>query len=209
MSIARSLLVALPLAAGCFPTMPVYTPPPAYNPPSQQAAMATNLPPGYETVPAGASLDPEHPERDPWLVRTAVSALDGSTNVYAGKSSASYGDHWGQRHTPGIGLSCEEGKLRFVLSAGLLDYDFIDSKKRAHLTVRIGEAAPVEVLADLGNDHSTAYLPDVAELLPKLRAAQRVVIRFTPLESQPVTSEFQLSEIGTVLDRIQTACPAR
>jgi hypothetical protein len=129
--------------------------------------------------------------------------------VYAGRSSASYGDHWGQRQTPGIGLSCEEGQLRFVLSAGLLDYDYIESKKRARLTMRIGEAAPVEVLADLGNDSSTAYVPDVAQLLPQLRAAQRVVIRFTPLESQPVTSEFQLPEIGTVLDKIEAACPAR
>jgi len=74
------------------------------------------------------------------------------------------------------------------------------------LTIRLDDAKASEVLASVSNFREGTFSPNVSGFVRELAGVNRLVFRYTPFQSEPVTTTFSLAGLSEPLSLVEGAC---
>ena len=145
----------------------------------------------------------------PWKVEAEVSPLDDSLNVYASRRARSSVTGWpGESYRPELWLRCKEGKTELYVVTGLTPSVELHghSTERATVTIRLDKEPAEEVLTTKSSDGRGVYFSRPTQLASELAQHDELLFQFTPLNSSPQITTFDLTGFSAASEPVRLAC---
>lgn len=144
-----------------------------------------------------ASFNVENNEGDKgdWQVRTETSPIDDSKTVVMALKAQSPIRAWvNDVSTPELILRYKEGSLESYFSLGVTpDTEYGDNRT---LTLRFDSEPAIDFKGSISTNNKAVFLKNTRELIRELSSSRKLTLRFTPFNSNPVTTTFDLSGFG-------------
>jgi type VI secretion system protein VasI len=143
-------------------------------------------------------------DNGPWTVETEVSPLDDSTNLYVHRRATAAVSGWpNERYTPELWLRCKEGEVSGYIVTGLTP-EVEGMGERATITLRLDKETAFDTVGSLSNDRRGVFLP--ARVTADLPGHSTLLVQFTPLNSNPVHTTFDLTGVDDALAAVTATC---
>lgn len=145
-----------------------------------------------------------------WTVSTAVSDMDDSVSVDLSLPADTSISAWpGGSKRPVLHVRCQEGRQELFVWTGYSPA--VETHNYGHdnatVTIRVDKGQAGTVLGGLSNSREATFLPKPESFARQLSSAETLVYRFTPLNSEPVTTSFTLGGLAEPLALVEAACP--
>ena len=153
-----------------------------------------------------AASDPAGNTAGGWFVDTDTDPLDDSKQIIASLSSES-------------GRSRFDGPIRFVMRCQsnktevyAIWHDYVGDDSRSvyneykNVEVRVGQETARTERWGVSTDKQATFAPDAIGLLRKMNGANRLVLRTTPYNENPITAVFDLRGFATAAKPIAREC---
>lgn len=146
-----------------------------------------------------------------WKVKTGKSPIDDSTNVWVSRKANSPIDGWPNKSvTPMIYITCREKKTRAYIYTDMSPA-IESTRARARGTIRLdGDEAYTDTFGVSTSGDALFLKPgDESALLGFLRELskhKKMLVQFTPFNSPPTMTTFDLAGLSDALKPVQDAC---
>ena len=127
-----------------------------------------------------------------WNVKVDKSPIDDSESVIMALNAESPIHAWvDDVSTPTLMIRFKEGELDTYFSLGVTpDTEAGDTRT---LTLRFDSLPAKDFKGNISTNNKAVFLRDSIELLREISSAQKLTLRFTPFNSNPVTTTFNLN----------------
>lgn len=143
-------------------------------------------------------------KKGPWTVETEISPLDDSTTLYVHRRATSAVSGWpSERYTPELWLRCKEGDVEGYIVTGLTP-EVEGAGDRATITLRLDKETAFDAVGSLSNDRRGVFLPD--RVVSDLPGHSVLLVQFTPLNSNPVHTTFDLTGVDDAVAAVTATC---
>ena len=137
-----------------------------------------------------------------WTVNVETSQIDDSTTVDLSLPADTTISAWpGGVKQPVLHVRCMEGRQEVYIWTGYGPE--IEPHDRATLTIRLDDAKASKVLGSVSNSREGTFFPDASGFARELAGANRLVFRYTPFQSEPVTTTFSLTGLSEPLSLVE------
>jgi hypothetical protein len=132
--------------------------------------------------------------------------MDDSPTIKIQKDANTFVDAWPRPTRPSLRIQCKENKTNalFIIDSGFTP--IVGEFGKAQLRTRIDDGKAYTQLWGESSDGEAAFAPDPISFLKKIRNAKTLKVEFTPINSGPVTAEFDLTGLPPLLDEVAQTC---
>lgn len=153
-----------------------------------------------------ASNNAPAPETD-WRVNEGTSAMDDSPTVVLSLDAIASFSAWPRKElTPTLIIRCQEKRTQIYIVNGTsaaVEYEHSDA---ATVRFRLDEGAAFSQVWSESTDGDALFAPNAITLARRLVKATELTYQFTPFNSNPATSTFNLYGLDAVLPKVAAAC---
>jgi type VI secretion system protein VasI len=177
----------------------LFSPRPATPPTTSQKPAAR---PGSPAAPPTTQ-----PPAGRWEVQESVSAADDSKTVVLALDATVPISGWPSKTVlPTLILRCRERKTEAYIKTGMapdVEYGNTDS---ATILLRFDKAPAAKYNASESTDKEALFLPGAIGLIKTMAKHDTMLFRFTPFNSPPQETVFDLKGLDKVLPKLQDTC---
>jgi type VI secretion system protein VasI len=142
-----------------------------------------------------------------WRVKEDVSRVDDSTNVLVSLGADSdISGALGEASRPTLNLRCKEKKLdAYVVTdmAPAVEYGLSD---QATATIRFDKDKATSEVMDESTDHNALFFKRPTNIIAMMFEHQTLLFQFTPFNSSPVITTFNLTGAKQAVHSLEVAC---
>jgi type VI secretion system protein VasI len=131
-----------------------------------------------------------------WSIDESIDPLTDTPTLFALLPSS--------ERNAAISLRCKGGETDVLLNVN--KYLGSDS---VVVTLRLDSEQPRKERWTISTDHKAAFAPKAFDLTAKLARAGRLVTQVAPYSSSPITSTFDLTGVGAVIEKLRRTCPTK
>jgi type VI secretion system protein VasI len=180
------------------------------------AVLALTAAPGVVVAQTGARSP--HPAARPsprpaapatgWVIKESKSPMDDSKTVTAILQAVSTVQAWPATVArPAIVLRCKEGSFEAYVNLGvrpIKDY----RTDTATLMVRFDTSEALQLGGSLSTDGKAVFLSNSQSFADDVVGFEKLAMRFTPFNSNPQDTTFNLKGADKAMAAVKSACPA-
>ena len=177
----------------------IFNPHPAATPATSQKPVGPPASPGAPPTtqpPAGS-----------WQLQESTSAADDTKTVVLALDASAPIAGWPSKSVvPTLVLRCHERKTEAYIKTGMapdVEYGNTDS---ATVLLRFDKAAATKYNASESTDKEALFLPGAVGLIKAMAKHDTMLFRFTPFNSPPQETVFDLKGLDKVLPKLQGTC---
>ena len=160
----------------------------------------------YPEVAPAPHLGPA-PEPSRWRVTTSSNPIDDSPIVVLATDSISGRNARGESISFVARCRSNTTEAYVVWNDYLADDSPLGRGSWKHVTVRIGDAPASQERWDTSTDHQATFAPGWAgNLLKRMMGEERLVVRTTPYNENPITAVFDIRGMETGLRELAETC---
>lgn len=131
-----------------------------------------------------------------WSISTSTSPIDDTKSVVMALPAESSIRAWpNKRAIPQLVLRYKESQLEAYLDLGVSPA--IESGDLRTVTLRFDSNEAFDVRGSESTDGNAIFLPNTRSIIRRVSESRTMVLRFTPFNSNPVTTTFDLSGFNT------------
>lgn len=176
------------------------------------ALAALTAAPGVMAQTAARSTRPAvrraAPPATGWVVKESQSPMDDSKTVTAILQAASMVRAWpATMARPAIVLRCKEGSFEAYVNLGvrpIKDY----RTDTATLMARFDTSDALPLSGSISTDGKSVFLSNSQSFADDVVAFEKLAVRFTPFNSNPQDTTFNLKGADKAMAKVKAACPA-
>jgi hypothetical protein len=144
-----------------------------------------------------------------WTVDRGRSSFDDSSTVQLLLRANRPIMGWpGKVETPLLVLRCLEHKTEVIVQTGMSPNPEYGRFERATVRLRLDSDPATQRLASKSTDGNALFLPAPVALIRTLVKHKRMIFGFTPFNSPPVETDFDLEGLAVELRSLREVCPA-
>lgn len=173
----------------------------AGNSRSPEIATSTGMPARPGAAPTAASATGK------WVRQDSASAADDTKTVVLVLDADAAIQGWpGRRETPTLIVRCQEGKTETYINTRMrpdVESGHLDG---ATVLLRFDKEVARPYRAGKSTDGEALFLPGAVPMIRSMAQHDRMLFRFTPFNSPPQETTFDLRGLSTALPPLQKAC---
>ena len=148
-----------------------------------------------------------HPPTSGWVKRVTTSKMDDSRTVVLSRAATTTIHGWPNQTTlPRLILRCEESEIEAYIVTGLRPNVETGNTEGATILLRLDKEPPFEQDTSQSTDGEALFIPEPKVAIVKFASHQSLRFRFTPFNSAPQETSFDLRSLAAVLKPLQDAC---
>lgn len=137
-------------------------------------------------------IEPKSAVSGAWSVNVDISPIDDSKTVVMALQAESPIRAWvNEVATPVLIVRFKEGKLDSYFSLGVTPN--VESGDNRTITLRFDSAPAKKYEGSISTDNKAVFLRNTRALLREISSSDKLTLRFTPFNSNPVTTTFNLT----------------
>lgn len=141
-----------------------------------------------------------------WVTKRSVSPIDDSATVVLSLDAESEVRGWpGKVALPTLILRCKEGRAEAYVVTGMPP-DVEGGGEDATVTVRFGEDPAGTLQLSKSTDGEALFFPEPVNLMKGMLSYDTMLFRFTPFNSSPVMTRFDLRGLRDAITPLREAC---
>lgn len=163
------------------------------------------LVPKYQ--PGQAPSTPQKWPKGRWSTDFGKSEMDDSPRVTISLAANSAISAWpGKTEIPVIVVRCQENKTELFVRTGARPDVEHGNVNGASVRVRIDSAQPRTINTSLSTDGEALFFPGAIGLLKQWADKQKMTFQFTPYNSNPQSTTFDIAGLNGALEPLRKAC---
>jgi type VI secretion system protein VasI len=141
-----------------------------------------------------------------WAPAFGISKVDDSKTVSLSVTAESSIQGWLKRYTPDLFIRCQQRKTEVFIVTGMAPNVEYGMHDQATVTLRFDKAPAVKYVANKSTDGEALFLPNAISLIRTMLKSKRMLFHFTPFNSNPQETEFDLTGLDKTIAPLQEAC---
>ena len=140
-----------------------------------------------------------------WVGTTETSPIDDSTNVYIGVLGEQEFKGWLKTHRPYLTLRCKENVTDVLVKTGMAP-DVEYGHDRATATLRYDKEKAFKLRMFKSTNGEALFFPSSISNIKKMRKHQTLLFQFTPYNSNPTMTTFNISGLSEAIKPLRKNC---
>lgn len=176
------------------------------KPPVATQTATTETPP-ETTSSLNEPSAPTPPSMGKWIAGTTESEFDNSKGATAALEADNTIEGWpGQTQRPTLILRCQENKTELILRTELNAAVEPGNLQAATLRIRLDDKPAFQTNSGQSTDSKAYFIRNPVAVAKQVEGAQRMLIGFTPFNSNPATIEFTTDGAKEAFKQVRAAC---
>lgn len=140
---------------------------------------------------------------DRWVTRAQKSKMDDRDQYTAFLLARERVSAGGRQFWPSLALRCRDGNAELWFNASTV---LESNRNDVSLRLRLDDLPAVPISGGISTDHSAASITYGSQMFPRMAAATRLRIEFTPYRSGPQVAEFNMGRVSEHAEDIARYC---
>jgi HEAT repeats/Type VI secretion system VasI, EvfG, VC_A0118 len=162
-------------------------------------------------LPAAPATEPAKQKPTPvtggWTISKSVSKMDDSQTVVLRLQARSPISGWlAKSVTPALLLRCQEGDVSAFVNVGMHASVEAGNLEAATVTIRYDKNEAQDFSMGHSTDGEALFFGNAKDAILQMLAHQSMLFRFTPFNSSPQETSFNLRGLRAVIKHLETAC---
>jgi type VI secretion system protein VasI len=142
-----------------------------------------------------------------WSIHTKTSLVDDSTNVFLFLSAESEISGWPSKiSTPELIIRCKENKTEMYINTGIASHVEYGNTDSATVTLRLDKEDSFTVKMGKSTDGEALFFSQPIVYVKRLMNHSQLLFQFTPFNSSPTMTTFELDGLKRVIKPLRTHC---
>ena len=142
-----------------------------------------------------------------WRSESTSSRVDDTSGVILALSAESGIEGWpGKRETPVLFLRCQNKKTEAYIRTGMTPQVEYGMSDEATILLRFDKDKAVRQVASESTDKNALFLRNPVGQIRTMLKHERLLFQFTPFNSNPQETEFDLRGLSNVIEPLRKAC---
>lgn len=142
-----------------------------------------------------------------WKMERTTSKIDDSRTIVASVDANSQIHAWpGKVTKPILVLRCMEGVQSAFFVVGMAA-DVENDPGVVHIKLRLDQDEAQEWRSTESTDKEALFVSDAKKLMDSIAGKSKLLLGFTPFNSQPVLTSFDIKGVEKAITEIQSTCP--
>jgi|CXWL01.1.fsa_nt_gi hypothetical protein len=142
-----------------------------------------------------------------WKITREISKIDDSANVFLSVSADTEIEGWpAERHRPTLILRCMEKEKSAIIQTGMTPNVESGASDAATVTLRFDKDLAENQGMSESTDKKALFFLDPDEIISKMLTHKSMLFQFTPFNSSPVMTTFNLAGLEGALKPLEQAC---
>jgi len=143
-------------------------------------------------------------EAGDWRITEHRSKIDDSRTVVLTLHAEEEVLGWPNKRTrPTLIVRYREGRIESYIWLGLTPN--VERAEGATITVRFDDNEASDIRGSLSTDREAVFLPDAKSFIRSIAGSERMILRFTPFNSNPVVTEFDIRDFLAAVRPLEEA----
>jgi len=157
--------------------------------------------------PDSVPVSPKQPSAGYWQVSEDKSPMDDSRTVSLSLDAQNPILAWpSETHTPSLILRCKERRTSLYIVNGTAPNVEYGRTDEATVRLRLDSRPAFSQYWSKSTDGDALFAPSPVTLAKQLAASKRLTYEFTPFNSNPATTTFDLSGLDLLIDKVADPC---
>ena len=160
-------------------------------------------------TPEPAIPQPSEESTGGWEVSISESEFDDSPTVALALEADQPIQGWLRQATPSLIVRCKEGRTEAYINVGMQPasaYRQTRELNTAVIRVRFDEGKTRGLIVDESNSNKAVFFRKPKSEIRKMLSSERMTFGFTPYNSSPVSTRFELAGLPEAIEPLREAC---
>lgn len=141
-----------------------------------------------------------------WRVRTEISAIDDSTNVFISLNAKSAFKGWLDEEVGTLLIRCKENRTQAYVITGMTAQSGYRRHDESQVTVRYDRSDALQIWMNESTDNKALFFPNPISEIKRMMNHQTMLFQFSPFNSSPTMTTFNIGGLSEAIEPLREAC---
>jgi len=163
----------------------------------------------YDTLARRLGVDGpivSHANAGQWRIRTEVSAIDDTTNVFLSLDAKTAFRGWLDEEVGTLMIRCKENRTQAYIITGMTAQSGYRRHDESQVTVRYDRNDAVRIWMSESTDNKALFFPNPISEIKRMVKHESMLFQFSPFNASPTMTTFEIAGLSEALVPLREAC---